>query len=123
MRAKATTSRAGGSGAGVFPSRVWFSAPAAGSRVDAFQGVVAKLLAVVALGSLVEAEATFQTVGGGKGRQAGLLSKVLCFWAGDGDDNGGGSLACSLGIRGEPSGLLCKREPSVESAELLANVG
>ena len=63
MRAEAATDRAGCSGAVVLPSRVWFSAPPAGSRAGAFQGVVAKLVAVVALGVLVEAEATFQTVG------------------------------------------------------------
>ena len=70
------------------PSRVWFCTPATGDWVGAFQGMVAKLLAVVALGVLVEAETAFNTVGGGESAEAGLLSKVLCFWTSDGDDDG-----------------------------------
>ena len=52
------------------PSGVWFCTPAAGGWVGALECVVAKLLTVVALGVLVEAEAAFKTVGRGKGTKA-----------------------------------------------------
>ena len=39
------------------PSRMLFGTPAAGGMVWAFESVVAKLLAVVALGEFVEAQA------------------------------------------------------------------
>ena len=51
MCAKAATGWTGSSGAGMIASRVWFGAAVADSRVNAFEGVVAKALAVGALGS------------------------------------------------------------------------
>ena len=67
MCAETTSGVTGGSGAGVFPSGVWFGAPATGDWFGALEGVMAKLLAVVALGGGVEAQATFQAIGGRKG--------------------------------------------------------
>ena len=49
----------GSSGAGVVPRRVWLGAAAADSRVDTFEGVVAKALAVDALSSGAEVQAAF----------------------------------------------------------------
>jgi hypothetical protein len=54
----------------VIPSGVWFGTPAAGRLLGALEGVMAKLVTVEALGRLVEAEASFQSVGGGNGREA-----------------------------------------------------
>lgn len=73
----------------MFPSVVWKGAPATGRGAGALEGVVSEVLAVGALGELVEAKAPFSSEGGGKGRQAWLLCKVLCSWAGSSDDNGG----------------------------------
>ena len=56
MRAETATYGAGCCGTGVVPSGVWFGAPAAGCWVGALECVVAKLVAVVALCELVEAE-------------------------------------------------------------------
>lgn len=64
MCAKATTDGAGGCGAGVIPSRVWFGAPATGGWLGAFEGVVAELLTVEALCVLVEVKSSLQFVGG-----------------------------------------------------------
>jgi hypothetical protein len=88
MRTEPTADRAGSSGAGVVPSRVLFCTPATGGGVGAFKSVVAKLVAVVTLCVLIEAKAAFNAIGGGEGTEAGLLSKVLRFWASDGDDDG-----------------------------------
>ena len=52
------------------PSGVWFCTPAAGGWDGAFECVVAKLLAVVALGVLIAAEAAFKAVGRGEGAEA-----------------------------------------------------
>ena len=49
---------------------MWLGAAAADSRVDAFEGVVAKALAVGALSSGAEAQAAFKAKGGGEGGQA-----------------------------------------------------
>ena len=49
---------------------------------------MAKLVAVVALSVLIEAEAAFNAVSRGEGTEAGLPSKVLRFWASDGEDDG-----------------------------------
>jgi hypothetical protein len=54
----------------VIPSGVWFGTPAAGRLLGALEGVMAKLVTVEALGRLVEAEAPFQLVSVGKGREA-----------------------------------------------------
>ena len=102
---------------------MWFGAPAAGCWLGAFQGVVAKLVAVVALGRRGEAEASLKSVVGGEGGQAWLLGKVLCLRAGDGDDDSGGEFPLSLFVGTEPSGLLCKCKPSVVGGEFPANVG
>ena len=64
MCTETTTGGPGGSGAGVIPSGMLFGAPAAGGRVGALEGVVAKLVAVVALGVGAEAQATFKAEGG-----------------------------------------------------------
>ena len=78
MCAKPGTGWTGSCGAGVVPSRVWFGAAAVNGRVDAFEGVVAKALAVGALSSGAEAQAAFKAEGGGKGGEAPQDSKVLC---------------------------------------------
>jgi hypothetical protein len=54
----------------VIPSGVWFGIPAVGRVLGALEGVRSKLVTVEALGRLVEAEAPFQSVGAGKGREA-----------------------------------------------------
>jgi hypothetical protein len=54
----------------VIPSGVWFGTPAAGRRLGALEGVMAKLVTVEAFGTLTDAEVPFQSVGGGKGREA-----------------------------------------------------
>ena len=69
------------------PSRVWFGAPAAGRRLGEFERVVAKLVTVEALGRRVETEASLKSVVGGEGREAWLLSKLLCLGSGDGEDD------------------------------------
>jgi len=123
MCAETTSGVTGSSGAGVFPSGVWFGAPAAGGWFGALEGVMAKLLAVVALGGGVEAQATFQAIGGRKGREARQLCKVLSLGAGGGDNDCRCFLPYSLSIRCEPSGLLRERKSSVEGGEFPANVG
>lgn len=87
MCAESASYLTGGCGAGVLPSGMWFGAPAACWWVGALEGVVAELLAVTALGGMVEAQAAFQSEGGGKGREAWELSKVLCLGAGNGDND------------------------------------
>jgi hypothetical protein len=54
----------------VIPRGVWFGRPAACRLLGALEGVMAKLVTVEALGRMVEAEVPFQSVGGGKGREA-----------------------------------------------------
>ena len=65
----------------MLPGGVKRGAPATVRRVGAFQGMMAKLLAVGALGVLVEAKVSFQLEGGGEGRQAPRGGKVLCLGA------------------------------------------
>ena len=79
----------GRGGAGMLPSGVKRGAPATNWRVGALQGRMTKLLAVGALGVLVEAKVSLQLEGGGEGRQACSGGKVLCLRAGDGDDDTG----------------------------------
>jgi hypothetical protein len=67
MCAKSSTGGAGCCGTGVVPSRVFLCTPAAGGRLGAFKGVVAKLVAVVALGVWAKAQAALKAKGGGKG--------------------------------------------------------
>ena len=96
MCAKAATGWTGTCGAGVVPSRLWFGAAAADSRVDAFEGVVAKALAVGALGSGAEGQAAFKAEGGGKGGETRQDYKVLCLQSTDLDDNGRDEFAGTL---------------------------
>ena len=96
MCTKAATGWTGSCGAGVVPSRVWFGAVAADSRVDAFEDVVAKALAVGALGSGAKTQAVFKAEGGGKGVEVRQDCKVLCFRSSDLDDNGRGKFAGAL---------------------------
>ena len=49
------------------PGSVWFGAPAAGWRVGAFEGLVAELVTVEALGRRVETEASLKSIVGGEG--------------------------------------------------------
>jgi hypothetical protein len=58
--------------------------------IGGVEGVVALVLAAHALSEVIEAEATFQTVGGREGRQARSLSDILCLGACDGDNDGRG---------------------------------
>ena len=96
MCAKAVTGWTGSCGAGVVPSRVWFGTTAADGRVDAFEGVVAKALAVGPLSSGAEAQAAFKAEGGGEGGETQHDSKVLCLRSSDSDDNGRGEFAGGL---------------------------
>jgi len=52
----------------MFPSSMWLRAPAAGGRLGAFEGVVAELLAVAALGVGTKAQAALKAECRGKGR-------------------------------------------------------
>ena len=78
------------------PSRVWLGAAGADSRVDAFESVVAKALAVGALSSGAEAQAAFKAESGREGGQARQDCKVLCLRSSDLDHNGRGEFAGAL---------------------------
>ena len=123
MCTKAATGGAGSCGTGVVPSRMLFCTPAAGGAVGAFQCVVPKLMAVVALSSGDKAQVALKAVGGGKGGEAWKDCKILCLRAGDGYDDSGRFFTDAAFVRFEPSGLLCKCKPSVEGGEFFANVG
>ena len=97
-------------------------APSTDRVVGASEGVVAILLAAGALGKVIEAEAAFQSEGSGKGRQARSLCDVLCFRAGDGDDDGGSRFSFATFIGCEPAGFLGEDETRVECGEFLPNV-
>ena len=105
------------------PRRVVFAAPAACSRFGAFECVVAVALTVAALGVGAKTEATFKPEGSGEGREAGKECKVLCPGAGGSDNNSGRFFADALFIWSEPSGWVCKHEPSVEGGEPCKGVG
>ena len=105
----------------MLPGGVKRSAPATDRRVGALQGVMAKLLAVGALGVLVEAKVSFQLEGGGEGRQARRGGKVLCLGACDGDDDGGHTFVGATVVRCEPSGSLRKGEAGVEGCDFPSN--
>jgi hypothetical protein len=92
--------------ANVVGGKVFVRAPSADGVVGASKGVVAIMLAAGALGEVIEPEAAFQSIGGGEGRQAGSLSDVLCLWAGDGDDDGGGRFSFTAFVGGKPAGFL-----------------
>jgi hypothetical protein len=97
-------------------------APATDRVIGAAEGVVAIVLAAGALGEVVEAEAAFQTVGGGEGRQARSLGDVLCLGAGDGDDDGRGRFPFATFIGGEPAGFLGKDETRVEGGKFFSDI-
>ncbi len=80
--------------------------PSTGGVIGAAEGMVAEVLTTGALGKVVEAEAAFQTIGGGEGRQARSLCNVLCLGAGDGDDDGRGRFPFATFVGGEPAGFL-----------------
>jgi hypothetical protein len=107
----------------VVPGRVLFGTPSAGGDGGALESVVAKLVAVVALGSGAKSQAAFKAEGGREGGEAWKGCKVLCLRAGDGDDDCGRFFAGALVVWFEPSGRLCKCKPSVEGGEFLADVG
>ena len=108
---------------GVIPSRTWFSAPAAGGGFGAFEGVVAKLVTVEALGRRVATKASLKSVVGREGRKAWLLGKLLCLGAGNGEDNSGGKFPPSHLLSSEPTWLLCKNKAGVVGSEFFADVG
>jgi hypothetical protein len=90
----------------VIGRKVFACAPSADRVIGAAEGVVAIMLAAGALSEVVEAEAAFQSIGGGEGRQARSLSNVLCLGAGDGNDDGRGRFALPAFVGGEPAGFL-----------------
>ena len=81
VRAKAALLATGGGGAGMLPGGVKGGAPPTKRWVGALQGMMTKLLAVGALGVLVEAKVSLQLEGGGEGRQACCGGEVLCLGA------------------------------------------
>src|SRR5205085_63597 len=89
----------------------------------AFQCVVPKFMAVVALSSGAKAQAAIKAEGVGKGGEAWKDCKILCLRAGDGYDDSGRFITDAAFVRFEPSGLLCKCKPNVEGGEFFANVG
>ena len=114
MLAEATADGAGSSGAGMVPSTVRLCAPATKGRVGAFQGVVAKGVAVVALGELIKAQSTFSPKGGGKGGQTfRVVVKVRYARASDGDNGSGGRFPSPSLVGSEPSGLFGECKSSV----------
>ena len=123
MQTEATSGSAGGCGTGVIPSRVWFGAPPAGGEFGALECVVAKLVTVEALGRRVETEASLKSVVGGEGREAWLLSKLLCLGASNGEDNSGGKFPPSHFLSSEPPWLLGKNKAGVVGGEFFADVG
>ena len=82
------------------------SAPSTDRVIGAAEGVMAEVLTAGTLSTVIEAEAAFQSVGGGEGRQARSLCNVLCPWAGDGDDDGRGRFHFAAIVGGEPAGFL-----------------
>ena len=61
--------------------------------------------------------------GSREGRKAEKECKVLRLGAGGGNNNSGRFFADALFIWSQPSGQVCKHEPSVEGGKLFANVG
>ena len=104
------------------PCRVVFAAPGACSRFGAFECVMAVTLTVTALGVGAKSEAMVKEEGGGEGREEGKECKVLCHGAGGSNNNSGRFFADVLFIWSEPSGRMCKHQPSVEGGKLFANV-
>ena len=91
MLAETAANGASGCGTGVVPSGVELRTPTAEGWVGALEGVVAKSMALVALGELIEAKTTFSPKGGGEScKTFGVVVKILCLGSGDGDDCSGG---------------------------------
>jgi len=85
---------------------VFASAPSTDGVIGVAEGVVAEVLTAGTLSEVIEAEAAFQSVGGGEGRQARSLRNVLCPRAGDGNDDGRGRFPFAAIVGGEPAGFL-----------------
>ena len=102
----------------MLPGGVKGGAPATDWRVGALLGMMAILLAVGALGVLVEAEVSLQLEGSGKGGQACRGSKVLYLGACDGDDDSGYAFVGATIVRCETSGPLRESEARVEGGDL-----
>ena len=118
VRARAALIATGGGGAGMLQGRVKGGAPATDRWVGALQGMMAKLLAVGALGVLVEAKVSLQLECGGEGRQVRCGGKVLFLGAGDGDNDSGHAFIGTAVVRCEPSGSLRESEARVEGGDL-----
>ena len=123
MRTETASGSAGGCGTGVIPSRMWFSAPAAGGRFGAFEGVVAKLVTVEALGRRVETKASLKSVVGREGRESWFLGKLLCLGAGNGEDVSRSKFPLSHILSSEPPWLLGENKAGVVGGEFFADVG
>jgi hypothetical protein len=67
----------------VVRGKLFTCAPLANWIIGASEGVMAIVLAVYALGEVVEMEVVFQAIGGREGRQVGSLCDVLCLGASD----------------------------------------
>jgi hypothetical protein len=98
---------------GVFSSRAnvvggmsFVHAPWSNRVVAASESAVAIMLAMGALGEIIELEVEFQSEGVGEGRQAGSLRDFLYLGAGDGDDDRRGRFSFPTFIGGEPVGFL-----------------
>lgn len=100
----------GGSGAGVFPSRMWESAPSTSRCGCTFVVMVSEAVAVGTLGGGVEVESPLGPIGGGEGRQS-FADKLRCFGACNSDDNGRSGFASLRDFSGEPSRLGSKGQP------------
>ena len=122
VSARATANTTGSCGAGVIPSGVSDSAPAAGCWIGTLGAVVSKLLAVGALGVGVEGQAALSSIGGGEGSHP-LTDKEWGLGTGDRDDYGRSCLTSAGVVRGEPPGLLCEGKPSVEGSEFCRDSG
>ena len=107
----------------MIPSRVWFSAQVAGGGFGAFEGVVAKLVTVEAIGRQVETKASLKSVVGRESREAWLQGKLLCLGAGNGKDNSGGKVSPSHFLSSEPPWLLGENKAGVVGSEFFADVG
>ena len=83
--------------------------------------MMAKLLAVGALGVLFEAKVSLQLEGGGESRQACRGGQVLCLGASDGDDDSGHVFIGVAVVRCEPSGSLRESKARVEGGNLPGN--
>ena len=121
VRAKAALIATGGGGAGMLSGGMKGDAPATDRQVGALQGMMAKLLAVGALGVLIEAKLSLQLEYGGEARQARCGGKVLFLGAGDGDHDSGHAFIGAAVVRCEPSGSLRESKARVAGGDLPGN--